>query len=435
MTVAMPDIAADFDPLAELAELARRQRSEKAAGQLLTVAKVRLVTGRAIPYAAGDDAALKRGLGVSAFFSSLIRRTRYVPDWNIDTACTDGKRTRFRPDFVAELGEAHVIGLLAHEVLHDAFGDHAWCRNLEHDRANVAADLAKNWILREAGITLPACALFPNKRFLFRGIPVGPFPPGLSRDSYYSLLPDAPPRGEDGEEGEQGSEGGDWGQFEAPADGNDATDRASEQLAKQILSAAYQEAKLRGTLPGDMERMVDELLAPTINWRDVVQDWATRQVKQEHSWARPSRKWLAQGHYLPSLSGEGLGHLVFMNDTSGSLDNAESRARLRSEAVAAAMCAKPALVTIIHHDSVVQRVETWRDGDGELPWHPKGGGGTDHRPVFEALTNLDEPPDAVVALTDLVSVFPASAPDCPVLWATTEELPAPEWGKKVLMRE
>jgi len=425
----------DFDPLAEIAELARRQSAEKRAADLITAAKVRLVTGRAVPYDRNDKKARAHALGISAFFSSLVRRTKDVPSWDIPTADTNGKVCRYRPDWIADMVRVEsVIGIISHERFHDAFGHHARIRHLQLRRANVAGDLSIDSILRCAGIEVPDQLLFPERPFEFppgSGRIVGPFPEGLSLEQYYTLLPDDP----EGADGMAGTDPGGWGQVVPSPQGCAATDAVAQQMARQALAAAYHEARQRGTLPGELERLVEELLAPTVNWQAVVQDWATRQVKREHSWARPSRKWLSQGHYLPSLSGEGIGHLVFLNDTSGSLDNAESRTRLRSEAVAAAMCAQPARVTIIHHDAVVQRVETWTEGDGELPWHPKGGGGTDHRPAFDELDRLEEPPDAVVALTDLCSVFPDQPPPCPVLWATTRDLPAPEWGKKVLMKE
>jgi predicted metal-dependent peptidase len=47
-----------------------------------------------------------------------------------------------------------------------------------------------------------------------------------------------------------------------------------------------------------------------------------------------------------------------------------------------------------------------------------GGGGTDFRPVFAALE--EEPPVALVYLSDLDGRFPDEAPSFPVLWGQTE---------------
>jgi hypothetical protein len=49
---------------------------------------------------------------------------------------------------------------------------------------------------------------------------------------------------------------------------------------------------------------------------------------------------------------------------------------------------------------------------------PKGGGGTDHHPVFEWIAAQGVDPACLVCLTDLESSFPQGPPAYPVLWAT-----------------
>ena len=80
--------------------------------------------------------------------------------------------------------------------------------------------------------------------------------------------------------------------------------------------------------------------------------------------------------------------------------------------------ADPVRTTVIYCDTRVNAVETFERGD-PVTLTPKGGGGTDFRPVFDHVETMDEAPACVVYLTDLCGGFPAVAPDYPVLWVNT----------------
>jgi len=62
-----------------------------------------------------------------------------------------------------------------------------------------------------------------------------------------------------------------------------------------------------------------------------------------------------------------------------------------------------------------------------------GRGGTDFRPVFEEVDTWDEPPAALVYLTDLDGTFPTEEPGYPVLWVSygTGNRRTPPWGEQV----
>ena len=68
-------------------------------------------------------------------------------------------------------------------------------------------------------------------------------------------------------------------------------------------------------------------------------------------------------------------------------------------------------------DTAIQKEQSWRSSDGDLVLEPIGGGGTDHRCVFERLDRHDPVPACVVCLTDLDTCFPDRPPAVPVLWA------------------
>jgi predicted metal-dependent peptidase len=91
----------------------------------------------------------------SCFFATLALRLLPGPDWGIDTLATDGRRLAYRPDFVTTLTPDELLGVVAHEVLHNALAHHARRDWREPRRWNVACDLAVNPLL-DAGFALPA---------------------------------------------------------------------------------------------------------------------------------------------------------------------------------------------------------------------------------------------------------------------------------------
>jgi|ERR1700694_4557922 len=73
---------------------------------------------------------------------------------------------------------------------------------------------------------------------------------------------------------------------------------------------------------------------------------------------------------------------------------------------------------------VVQSVQEFGPSD-PITLEPKGGGGTDFRPVFDWVEANDIRPACLIYLTDLCcSSYPA-LPDYPVLWVTDSRRAAP----------
>ena len=89
-------------------------------------------------------------------------------------------------------------------------------------------------------------------------------------------------------------------------------------------------------------------------------------------------------------------------------------------------------VTVIYHDTVVQKVQTWRSADGPLALDPVGGGGTNHVCVFDWIEREGISPACVICLTDLETEFPVSFQAAPVLWAVIGDDPTiPPFGQVV----
>ena len=392
------------DPFAVIEEAAGRQAAEERAAKALAAARFKLVLG--------PDAR-------SAFFATLVLRLRPVPDWDIDTLATDGRVLHYHPTFVTALSPDELVGVLAHEVMHCALSHPTRRAGRDPERWNVACDLAVNPLLLGAGIVLPPCRLMPGEG-TYAGLE-----PGRSAEEYYALLPG--PAG-DGS-GSPGDPGGCGGVID-PGGADPAGAREVEADWQVAVAQAQTAAAGRGPLPAGLGRTIEHVLHPPVDWRAVLRAFVAAYAKNDYSWARPNRRFIAAGLYLPGLHSEELGDVVLAVDTSGSIGE-KSLGVFAAEANAV-LSAYDCAVTVLYHDTEVQKVQTWRSADGPLVLDPVGGGGTSHACVFDWLDRAGLTPACVVCLTDLDTEFPPITPALPVLWAVPGNAPCdPPFGRVV----
>jgi len=397
-------MTATIDPIDALQEEAKRVRLEDQAAKAMKKAIVQLVLGK--------DAK-------SAFFATLAYKLKLGPVWDIPTAATDGKRLVYNPEFIMSLSEPAQIGLLVHEIAHCIL-DHQGRRQGREPKAfNIAADIALNPLVKESGFTLPDGALFPGQ---------GPFkdlPPGKSAEWYYEQLPKNGKGG--GQPGQPGyGEGNDPGKCGGVMDSGDEAQQKQNQAEWQVsVSQAANAAKKRGTLPGGLSRIVEELLTPENRWQDELSDFVSNvfDARDDYSWSRPNRRFLSSGLYLPSLRSESLGSFVVAIDTSGSVGKDELA--LFVGHLNAILECRPAKVHVLYCDAQVHRADEWNPSDGPMVVSDApGGGGTEHSPIWDWIKDNDVEPEAVICLTDGYTSW-GKDPGVPVLWAMTTDVKAP----------
>jgi predicted metal-dependent peptidase len=372
------------------------------------------VAARAV---AGARAALVLGRDAkSAFFATLALRLTPVLDRSVPTLATDGRRLLYRPDFVLGLSKDERVGVLVHEVMHVALAHFARRAGRELAMWNVACDLAVNPLLLDAGFALPAGRLVPGEG-TFMG-----YPPGKSAEEYFELLrgtesPDRSSSTCDSESvaGATTPDPGGCGAVIDPADGSPAGTRLAESQWKVAVAQADHAARGRGELPAGLGRTVEEVIHAPADWQSILQAFVSAHARNDYSWARPNRRYLTQGLFLPGLRSDELGDVVVAVDTSGSIGARELG--LFASELSALLAAYDCRATILYHDTRVQKVETWTPTDGSLTLTPTGGGGTRHDCVFAWIEEADLDPACVVCLPDLETRFPTTLPAVPVLWA------------------
>jgi predicted metal-dependent peptidase len=187
---------------------------------------------------------------------------------------------------------------------------------------------------------------------------------------------------------------------------------------------------MMGKMSAGLERLVGEILNPKVDWRVVLQNFVEKARTDERSFARPNRRFLSQGLYLPSITGESLGEIAFAVDCSGSIGQDEIN-QFASEIRTVMEDCRPTRIHVVYFDSEVSHYESYGPDDA-LDIRPHGGGGTAFSPVFRYLDEHGIEPVACVFLTDLYCHDFGDAPNYPVLWVTTDRTEAP-FGEVVEM--
>ena len=287
------------NPLAVLDDEVARQRTVELAAKALAAARARLILGR--------DAA-------SVFFACLVLRLKCEPDTSVGTAATDGRVLAYDPTVVAGLPADELVGVLAHEVMHCVLAHPARRAGRDAGQWNVACDLAVNPLLVSSGFILPAGRLMPGEGE-YAGLPAG-----LSAEAYYARLPDVDTG--DGAPDGDGDPGG-CGGVRDPADGDPAETSRVEADWHVAVAQAEQTARSRGEWPGGLGRTIAAVIDPPADWRAVLREFVSVTARNDDSWARPNRRFLWQGVYLPGLRSEDLGDIVLAVDTSGSVGDRE----------------------------------------------------------------------------------------------------------------
>jgi predicted metal-dependent peptidase len=350
------------------------------------------------------------------FVGTIALSMPFSFDESIPTAATNGKRIKFNPEFVDSLTDEEVKFLVAHECFHPMM-EHNYRRGERQGKKwNVAADYVINKLLTDEGIgRMPKMGLLDSNIYTAGG--------GTS-EGIYNILPDMP---------DDGSGPGDPGNaLDHCEDGEGSpAEQAQEQAEWKVkVAQAAQAAKMMGKLSANLQRLVDDVLQPKVDWRDVLQRFLVKCRNDQRSFSRFNRRFLSQGMYLPSVSGEAMGEVCFAVDCSGSIDKATVN-QFAAEIRKVKDDLLPARIHVLYFDSDVSHVESYEPHD-DLDIKPHGGGGTDFAPVFAKIVEMGIEPVAIVFLTDLCCSSFGDQPDAPVLWVTTDAGKAP-FGEVVEM--
>jgi predicted metal-dependent peptidase len=391
------------------------------------------------------------------FFGTLCLRLKLMPG-SRPTLATDGVRIVYNPSFVDSLTAAELEGCLAHEVLHCALGHHGRRGVREPRLWNHAADYAINPILVKNGLKLPAGVLLDPQyenlsaeeiyaRLTKDGNSGGgsqPNPgagPGNGSPGNGQLQPDpfSPSTAQDassgggspnctaqGPENDPSPEGIGEVLDAADEDGDPASPAEMSRQQHEWSIAAEQAmrmAKACGNAPADLERPLSESRQSQQDWRAILRAFVAATTVSDYRWTPPNRRHIGAGLYLPSVVRSGVGEIVVAVDTSGSIGKDELE-QFAGEITAISDEAQPEAIHVVYCDAAVQSSQQFGPSE-PIHLEPKGGGGTNFRPVFEWVQRSNIAAVCLIYLTDLCCNSYPEVPEYPVLWVTDSRRTAP----------
>ena len=354
----------------------------------------------------------------------MVGRT-YINDY-IPTACTNGKDESYGRAFVKKLSDKELAFVIAHEAGHKMYRHLSTWKKL-HDEdarlANSAMDYVINLMLRdldpnESVIAMPRLqeAVGKHKKGDYMGLIDERFR-GMNTKQVFDILKQE--KQEDDGDGEgDGFDDHDW------EGAQNLTDEEKKELAREIDQAIRQgliaHQKHIGNGGAGLDRELGELLAPKVDWREVLREFvkATCANKDTSSWRRVNRRFLSTGTYMPSMIGEKVGHLVVAIDTSGSIGGPELDEFL-SEVKGIAEEVSPECVDLIYWDGDVAAHEKYEGAAVSnivSSTKPRGGGGTDPSCVSKYLKDENIKPEAIIVLTDGYVPNWGSDWTAPIMW-------------------
>lgn len=355
------------------------------------------------------------------FFGALALRLKVAENDKIEKTMCDGTTFYYNPKYIDSLTLEQVKGTMAQAVMHPAMLHHTRRGHREEKKWQKATDYSINGIIQRAGFTLPPGEL------------VDPKFDGQTAEHIFTQLPDEPKGGGSGE-GDSG--GGCCDVGDAPGEGGDKateSERKNEEVQWKIaVSQAAYVAKQQGKLPADMERMLDELMAPQMPWKEILRRFMTERANDDFSWRKGNRRFISQGLYLPSRESEASGEIVVCIDTSGSIGQKELT-EFGSEIQGIIEEVRPSKTIVIYCDAQVNKVVEFGPHDPVI-LEAVGGGGTDFRPPFHYLRKHGIVPKALVYLTDGYGSFPEEHEvDFPTLWCINNEQVTSPIGESLVL--
>ena len=341
----------------------------------------------------------------------MVGRTHVRDD--IPTACTNGRDEMYGRAFVKKLSDRELAFVIAHEAGHKMYRHLTTWTKLHTENAqlaNQAMDFVINLMLKdldpnEAVIAMPRYTEDTGhpkaKKGDYMGLVDERFR-GMNTKQVYDILKEEQKNDPSGGGEGDGFDEHDWEGAEG------LSDEEKKELAREIDQAIRQgliaHQKNMGKGAGGLDRELEDLLAPKIDWREVLREFvkATCSNKDTSSWRRVNRRFLSTGTYMPSMIGEKVGHLVVAIDTSGSIGGPEL-AEFLSEVQGIAEEVSPEMVDLIYWDGAVAGHEKYEGSAVSnivSSTKPRGGGGTDPSCVSKYLRDENIKPECVIVLTD-----------------------------------
>ncbi|WP_457599072.1 vWA domain-containing protein [Hydrogenimonas sp.] len=367
------------------------------------------------------------------WFGLLASRLATESSDEVEAFLSDGRVLQYNPDFFAEEPLESIEFALANSVMHHVLAHENRRLKRQGWLWQLATDYAVNGMLKENGFTLPGRVNF-EERFA-----------GRYAEEIYAILKDEIRNEEysDDESNEEGFNEQNRNRTKEERHPDDLERKSDirrpmppqelepevEEMWAEAMEEALQRAEAQGHRPGGIERFVQRSAHAAVDWQSELYHAIRRHQKSDYTFARPNKKMLARGVYLPSIVGEELVVTVAI-DSSSSVDEV-LLGRFVAELEALFLNFPNTEIDLLVCDAKIQGV--WRFVSGEvLDFTLKGGGGTDFRPVFDHISTSIPDTSLLIYFTDARGSFPDTPPPYETLWIVPDEAEVP-FGRTIML--
>ena len=345
------------------------------------------------------------------FFGNLATRLilKDATEW-CPTAATDGKYFYYNKHFVAALSDGEVVFLMGHEILHCVYDHFDVDRRGDRDPRlwNIANDYVINADLIDANIGEQIKLVEICFDWKYRG--------QVSEEIYDDLFKQAEEEGRvinvepldihlDRTEGDDEGAGENQGEGNTDDESGPAkyTAEEKEKIQQEFQNAVMQSAKAAGAgnLPGGVKKMLDKLLNPQLDWRELLAMQIQSVVRSDYTMMNPSRKGLSEGFYLPGMDRETTIDIVAALDMSGSIFD-DMAMDFLSEFKGIMDQYTDFNIHLVCFDTEVHNPQVFTQNNMEefMDYELAGGGGTDFDCVYNWMKEEGIQPKKLVMFTD-----------------------------------
>lgn len=341
-----------------------------------------------------------------SLWSAVLLMGDTTVDDDTPTACTDGRNEKYGRAFVDSLNDKELCFVVLHECLHKAFRHLTTWKGLyksDPKLANQACDHVINILITDTDPSESVCAM-PRRDGVKIGLLDYRFRDMHTKQIFDILKEEQQENGGQGNGGQGSPDGFDTHDWEgAGARSSEAEEKLGQEIDQALRQGKIAHEKTHGKGTSALDRALDELMYPKVDWRREMRDFISTVYsgREFASWRRPSRRWLAQDIYMPSLTSERMGALLSANDTSGSIAK-ELRVFIGAMKD---ICedVRPDRVDMVYWDTKVCGHEVYESHEVHnihTDTKPVGGGGTDPTCVSQFVKDKKLEPECIIMFTD-----------------------------------
>ena len=354
------------------------------------------------------------------FFGSCLMQLKVEERADVPTMATNGTHVFWGKDFVESITEEEVRFVLSHEVMHVILKHCQNFKGKDPQLCNVAMDYVINPQLVHAGFSMPDGALYDQS---------GKFH-NMAWEEVYRCLEDIkndrePPvnltAGEKDDikkDIENSTDHLEQSNGDTDSDKNEESDKIDDMV---IRAATAQEMSGKGGLPHAVKERVKAIREHQVAWNEQLDKLVKAKYPENFTFARPNRRHLGSGLYLPTMDGHKAGPIAIGVDTSGSVSTEELQLFM-SEINNIINDIRPEKVYLMAADCSVADVVEYDSDHYFEDFNAVGGGGTSFRPVFEHIEKEGIEIDQLIYFSDMYVGdydFPDKHPDYPVIFCSS----------------